>query len=57
MTDKKLGNRQKKIADFAGAIARGEFPAVTDHPERTCPRCPHFITCEAVPEGPLSLAG
>ena len=57
MTDKKLGNRQKKIADFAGAIARGEFPAVTDRPERTCPRCPHFITCEAVPEGPLSLAG
>ena len=55
MTPRKLANREEKLVGFGKAIGRGEFPPVTDSPERTCPRCPHFVICDAVPNGQLSL--
>jgi len=53
-TPTKLKNRRTKIAGLTARIASGDFPPDPDD-ERKCPRCPHFITCGAVPEGPLSL--
>ena len=53
-TPTKLKNRRTKIAGLTARIASGAFPPDPDD-ERKCPRCPHFITCGAVPEGPLSL--
>ena len=53
-TPTKLKNRRMKIAGLTARIASGDFPPDPDD-ERKCPRCPHFITCGAVPEGPLSL--
>jgi hypothetical protein len=56
LTKTKLKNRRDKVAALMAQIARGNFPPAPDD-ERTCPRCPHFVTCGALPEGPLSLGG
>ncbi|MFZ5610271.1 MAG: UvrD-helicase domain-containing protein [Pseudomonadota bacterium] len=49
----KLGNRQKKSDTMLGGIASGEFPPEVD--SVTCPRCPHFFICSAMPTGTLQL--
>jgi hypothetical protein len=49
----KLGNRQKKSDTMLGDIASGEFPPEVD--SVTCPRCPHFFICSAMPTGALQL--
>jgi superfamily I DNA/RNA helicase len=55
-TKTKLNNRREKVATLMAQIASGAFPPDPDD-ERMCPRCPHFVTCGAVPAGPLSLDG
>jgi superfamily I DNA/RNA helicase len=49
----KLGSRQKKSDTMLAGITAGAFPAEVD--AVTCPRCPHFFICAAVPPGPLKL--
>lgn len=49
----KLSNRQKKSDTMLAGIAAGSFPTEVD--VVTCPRCPHFFVCAAVPPGPLKL--
>jgi superfamily I DNA/RNA helicase len=48
---KPLETRLSKLAASVAAILAGEFP--TDPSTRTCPKCPAFFTCGAVPEGRL----
>jgi hypothetical protein len=49
----KLTSRQKKSDDLLAGIAAGEFPTEVD--SVSCPRCPHFFVCAAVPPGALAL--
>lgn len=49
----KLGNRRTKSETMLSGIAGGAFPTEID--PVTCPRCPHFFLCPAMPEGPLTL--
>jgi superfamily I DNA/RNA helicase len=54
ITDRKLSNRQTKGNAMVVLIAAGQFPPQTD--AVTCPRCPHFFICAAIPPGPLDMA-
>lgn len=49
----KLGNRRTNSETMLARIAGGAFPAEID--PVTCPRCPHFFLCPAMPDGPLNL--
>ncbi|WP_172146561.1 ATP-dependent helicase [Pseudomonas tumuqii] len=49
----KLNNRQTKSDTMLAGIGAGRFPTEVD--SVTCPRCPHFFICAAMPEGPLTL--
>ncbi len=49
----KLNTRRAKSEAMLSAMAQGWFPAATD--AVTCPRCPHFFICAAMPDGPLAL--
>lgn len=49
LTDKVLNNRRTKLAGVIAKILAGAFP--TDPSTRTCPKCPAFFTCGAVPKG------
>ena len=49
----KLNTRKAKSEAMLGQIAAGWFPPAPD--AVTCPRCPHFFICAALPAGPLSL--
>jgi hypothetical protein len=51
LTDKVLNNRRTKLAGVVADILAGTFP--TDPSTRTCPKCPAFFTCGAVPKGEL----
>ena len=53
LTSRKLTNRRNKSNAMLAQIAAGGFPAKVD--SVTCPRCPHFFICPAVPAGTLSL--
>lgn len=53
LTAKKIDNRKKKAQALMDGIAAGSFPTEVD--AVTCPRCPHFFVCAAVPAGPLRL--
>jgi hypothetical protein len=53
ITARKLEHRQKKSDTMVRLIAAGEFPPQTD--AVTCPRCPHFFICSALPQGLLDL--
>lgn len=46
-------NRMKKAAEAAESIRAGAFPPEPD--TFTCPRCPHFFYCPALPEGAVQL--
>jgi hypothetical protein len=50
----KLSNRQKKSDTLLAGIAAGAFAPEVD--AVTCPRCPHFFVCPAMPSGPLKLS-
>ncbi len=49
----KLGNRRTKSETMLADIAAGNFPTEID--AVTCPRCPHFFVCAAMPRGDLRL--
>lgn len=50
---KKLANREATVRSIASRIIAGYFPYDPD--DRTCPRCPHYVTCGPLPAGPLRL--
>lgn len=50
----KISNRRDIAAKMLTGIADGEFPVNVD--AVTCPRCPHFFICPAVPEGKLTIS-
>jgi len=54
ITSAKLANRRAKSDEMLGRIVAGWFPAEVD--AVTCPRCPHFFLCPALPSGSLALA-
>lgn len=53
ITDRKLGNRRTRSGELVAGISAGDFPTNLD--SITCPRCPHFFVCAAVPDGPIDL--
>jgi superfamily I DNA/RNA helicase/CRISPR/Cas system-associated exonuclease Cas4 (RecB family) len=53
ITPRKLEHRRKKSDTMVRLIAAGEFPPQAD--AVTCPRCPHFFLCAALPSGSLDL--
>jgi len=52
LTPRKRTNRERKLRLIAEGILAGDFPPEPD--ERTCPRCPHYVTCGPVPAGILA---
>lgn len=54
VSTKKLSNRRDKARAMLESIRLGEFPAKVN--SITCPRCPHFFTCDAVAKGSLALS-
>jgi DNA helicase II / ATP-dependent DNA helicase PcrA len=52
ITAQKLRNRRANSDQMLRDIAGGLFPIEMD--PVTCPRCPHFFVCGAIPRGPLS---
>jgi DNA helicase-2/ATP-dependent DNA helicase PcrA len=53
VTAAKLAARRGKSQSAVATIGKGEFPIDAD--AVTCPRCPHFFICDALPGGPLDL--
>ena len=49
LDNKKLANRRKKLVDFMEGIKSGDFPLKKS--EFTCPNCPAFFVCGALPAG------
>ncbi len=54
ITAQKLQNRKATSDAMLKSISNGFFPTETD--AVTCPRCPHFFVCNAIPKGPLTRA-
>ena len=50
-TPRVIANRRASIDEMAAAVRAGLFPPVKTI---TCPRCPAFFICGAVPAGPLT---
>jgi hypothetical protein len=48
-----MSNRRASSDAMLATIAKGQFP--TEINSVTCPRCPHFFVCDAIPNGPLKL--
>lgn len=53
ITPRKLDNRREESDAMLKNIAAGTFPVEID--AVTCPRCPHFFVCDAIPKGQLTL--
>jgi DNA helicase-2/ATP-dependent DNA helicase PcrA len=53
ITAQKMSNRRATSDAMLATIAKGQFPTKID--SVTCPRCPHFFVCDAMPKGPLKL--
>jgi superfamily I DNA/RNA helicase/Zn-dependent peptidase ImmA (M78 family) len=53
ITPKKLANRRNTSEALLTNLGRGWFPVEID--AVSCPRCPHFFNCAAVPAGPLAV--
>jgi DNA helicase-2/ATP-dependent DNA helicase PcrA len=53
ITPQKIRNRQASSDSMLKKIAAGQFPVQVD--AVTCPRCPHFFICPAVPSGSLNF--
>ena len=49
----KIKNRMEKAGAAAASIRAGQFPPQPD--SFSCPRCPHFFYCPALPEGAVQL--
>lgn len=54
LSAKELGTREGKLIGILRDIRRGSFSAVTS--DMTCPSCPAFFVCGAVPAGTLVKA-
>lgn len=54
LSPKELSNRQVKLAGILGDIRRGVFRAKAS--DMTCPNCPAFFVCGALPKGTLVKA-
>ena len=54
ISPQKLRTRKDKSSEMLAALTAGWFPAEID--SVTCPRCPHFFICAALPNGPVVLA-
>lgn len=54
LTAKELTNRQVKLGGILGDIRAGNFRAEAS--DITCPNCPAFFVCGAVPQGSLEKA-
>jgi hypothetical protein len=54
LTRSKRDNRKDKAETMLAGIKAGEFPPNVE--AVTCPRCPHFFVCPAVPKGPLTVS-
>jgi hypothetical protein len=54
ITAQKLQNRKATSDAMLRNVSNGFFPTEPD--AVTCPRCPHFFVCSAIPKGPLSRA-
>lgn len=52
LTPRELSNRQEKLGEILRGIRGGQFR--TDASDATCPNCPAFFVCGAVPPGTLS---
>jgi len=52
ITSQKLRNRRASSDGMLWNIAAGLYPPKID--AITCPRCPHFFICSAIPKGPLT---
>lgn len=52
LSPKELGNREVKLADILRDIRSGSFRAEAS--DMTCPNCPAFFVCGAVPQGTLA---
>ncbi len=52
MTPRVAANRRTAIEKMGSAVRAGRFPLVETI---TCPRCPAFFICGAVPAGPLTI--
>jgi DNA helicase-2/ATP-dependent DNA helicase PcrA len=50
---KKMTGRKEKVAQTIRSIRAGAFPPKRD--DFSCPRCPHFFYCPALPEGAVQL--
>jgi hypothetical protein len=53
ITPKKLANRRTTSDGLLASLSSGWF--VTKIDAVSCPRCPHFFICDAVPSGTLSV--
>jgi hypothetical protein len=54
VTAAKIANRRAKADGMLELISDGDFAPNAD--AFTCPRCPHFFVCDALPQGPLVIA-
>lgn len=52
VTAKKVSNRKATSDGILKSVAAGNFPPDLD--AVSCPRCPHFFVCSAVPAGPVT---
>ncbi|SBW84032.1 hypothetical protein PVE_R2G0002 [Pseudomonas veronii 1YdBTEX2] len=50
-TNKELSNRREKLGEIFRGIKGGEFK--NNASDATCPSCPAFFVCGAVPSGVL----
>ena len=53
VTPAKVSNRRERSEAMLAKLSAGWFPAKVD--SVSCPRCPHFFICAAVPEGNLNI--
>ena len=53
LSSKKVATRRTRSDELLARMTAGWFPPEID--SVTCPRCPHFFICAAVPRGTLSL--
>lgn len=54
LSARKMTNRRDTVHGIAAAILSGDFPP--EPGDRTCPRCPHYVTCGPVPDGSLRFS-
>jgi len=54
ITEKKMLKKHQEANDMLAGINSGQFPPEAD--AMTCPRCPHFFICSAVPKGNLTIS-